>query len=74
MARKKPPSVGQAISTFSFVLFGLLLALAALAEESALKSWMLGLCAALSMAGAARFKIQAAVEGFRARDRRQKRG
>lgn len=72
MANKNSPSTGQAISTFSFVLFGLLLALAALAEESALKSGMLGLCAALSIAGAARFKIQSAVERFRARDRRPK--
>jgi len=73
MARKKPASMGQAISTFSFVLFGLLLALAALAEDGALKSGMLGLCAVMSFAGAARFKIQSAVDSFRARDRRQNR-
>lgn len=73
MARKKPQSMGQAISTFSFILFGLLLALAALAEENGLKSGMLGLCATLSIAGAARFKIQYAFERFHARDRRQKR-
>lgn len=69
MARKKPASMGQAISTFSFILFGLLLTLAALAEEGALKSGLLGLCAILSFAGAARFKIQAAVDSYRARNR-----
>lgn len=66
MKRKAPPTVGQAISTFSFILFGLLLSLAAMAEEDALSSALIGGCAILCIAGAARFKIQSAVDRYRA--------
>lgn len=69
MANKSPPSMGQTISTFSFILFGLLLALAALSEETALKSATIGFCSALSFAGAARFQIQSAVNRYRNRHR-----
>lgn len=69
MANKSPPTMGQAISTFSFILFGLLLALAALSEEAALKSLGIGICSALSFAGAARFRIQSAVNRYRNRHR-----
>jgi hypothetical protein len=67
MANKSPPSIGQTISTFSFILFGLLLALAALSEETALKSAVIGVCAAYSIAGAERFLIQSAVNRYRNR-------
>jgi hypothetical protein len=61
------PSMGQAISTFSFLLFGFLLSLAALAEEDALKSTLIGVCAILSFTGAARFRLQSAINRYRAR-------
>lgn len=67
MAHNTPPSMGQTISTFSFILFGMLLALASLAEANALKSAVMGGCAILSLAGAARFKIQTAVQRLRSR-------
>ncbi len=69
MADKSTPSIGQTISTFSFVLFGLLLALAALNEETTLKSALIGVCSALSFAGAGRYRIQSAVDRYRARRR-----
>jgi hypothetical protein len=50
---------GEAISTFTFLLFGLLLGLAALAEPAPGKAAVLGLCALTSLAGAARFRIAA---------------
>ncbi|MCU0816282.1 MAG: hypothetical protein MUF74_07380 [Cypionkella sp.] len=70
MADKKPSSIGQAINNFSFLLFGLLLTLAALAEGSTLKGGLLGLCALLSVAGAMRFRIAALVASARGRRRR----
>jgi hypothetical protein len=67
MAHNTPPSMGQMISTFSFILFGLLLALASLAEVDPLKSAMMGGCSILSLAGAARFKIQTAIQRLQTR-------
>lgn len=52
------PTNGQVIVTCTFILFSLLLTLAAMAEPEPLKAAALGLCAALSGLGAARYKIQ----------------
>ena len=57
MSDKGEPGMGQTISTFTFLLFALLLCLAALGEGPTLKGGVLGLCAVLSAAGAVRFRI-----------------
>jgi hypothetical protein len=66
---KHQPSLGEMISTLTFILFGVLLSLAAMMESETWKSLLLALCAALSWAGAARFKLQAYVD--RQRERRR---
>lgn len=63
MARRKARGgMGQAISTFTFLIFGGFLGLAALAEGGSLRGLLIGLCAVLSLMAALRFRIQALVE------------
>lgn len=64
--KKRPTTKGDMISTFTFILFALLLGLASLAEPAAGKSAILGLCALLSLCGAFRFKLQAFAEWLHA--------
>lgn len=58
MARHRNLSKGDTITTFTFVLFFVLLSLAAMAETVGWKSFALGFCALFSLAGALRFRIQ----------------
>lgn len=67
MTESHSPTTGQMITTFTFILFGLLLGLAAMAEPSSLKSGALGFCSVLSFLGAARYKIQKLVALMRQR-------
>lgn len=67
MADRDSPTTGQIITTFTFILFGLLLGLAALAEPVPVKSALLGFCAVLSLMGAARYQIQKLAETMRRR-------
>lgn len=58
-------SIGQAITTFTFILFGVLLGLAALTEPFVPKAVLVGFCSILSFLGALRFQIQQAVRRVR---------
>lgn len=69
MPNRHRPSMGQAISTFSFLLFALLLGLASLIEGFTLRGILIGLCAFLSLAGAFRFRIQTLVTQWKDRNR-----
>ena len=65
MTDPRTPTTGEMITTFTFLLFGLLLGLAAAAEPMPAKAAAMGACAVLSLLGAGRFKIQRAVALWR---------
>lgn len=58
MTKPRPTSTGDAITTFTFLLFGVLLSLASMIEPIAWKAIAIGFCAAFSFAGALRFRLQ----------------
>lgn len=63
MPRRKSQGIGDAISTFTFLLFALLLAFASLLDTG-LKSFVLGLCSIASLLAAFRFQIARLVQQF----------
>ena len=65
MRKSRQPSIGDAISTFSFILFGLLLGIASLETEETLKSGALAICSCLSLTAALRFRIERLVSRLR---------
>lgn len=67
MARSRRSKMSDTISNFTFVLFGLLLSLAALAEGPTLKGITIGVCAFASIAAIFRYQIQKLVETYRER-------
>lgn len=60
--RNQRGGMGQAISTFTFLIFGGFLGLAALSEGAGFRGFLIGFCAVLSLMAALRFRIQALVE------------